>query len=73
MVFYKSTNCTLSHHVTKISWSIESEIVEFVFDLAESLCCSIVDYSITDRLMVVTAQDDDLCVADGRDCRLAAR
>ena len=73
MVFYKGTNCTLIHHVANISRSIELEIAEVVRDLMEALSFGIEDYCITNRLMVVTAEDDDLGVADGRYGRLAAR
>ena len=59
--------------MTYISWCIELEIAEVIVDFLEAFSFSIVDYCVTDRLMVVTAQDDDLRVADGRDCRLAAR
>ena len=39
----------------------------------EALRFGIEDYCITDRFMVVTAEDDDLGVADGCYGRLAAR
>ena len=73
MVFNKGADCTLIHHVANISRSIESEITEVVRDLMEALRFGIEDYCITNRLMVVTAEDDDLGVADGRYGRLAAR
>ena len=73
LVFYKGANCTLIHHVANISRSIELEVAEVVRDLMEALCHRIKDYCITNRLMVVTAEDDDLGVADGRYGRLAAR
>ena len=56
-----------------ISWSIKLEIAEVIVDFLEAFSFSIVDYCVTDRLMVVTAQDNDLGVADGRDGRLTAR
>ena len=59
--------------MANVTRCIEREISKVIRDLLEALSFSIVDYCITDRLMVVTAQDDDLRVADGRDCRLAAR
>ena len=56
-----------------ISWSIKLEITKVIVDFLEAFSFSIVDYCVTDRLMVVTAQDNDLGVADGRDGRLTAR
>ena len=55
MVFYKSTNHTLSHHVANISRCIELEIAKVVIDLREAFSFCIVDYSVTDRFMIVTS------------------